>query len=50
MVTTYCVSYTGQKGRRKSADLRGQIADSYSVRCRTVESMSTGGNPSRVEK
>jgi len=38
------------KGRRKCADLRGQIADSYSARCRPVESISTGGSSSRVEK
>lgn len=39
-----------QKGRRKCADLRGQVTVGYSAWCRPVESMSTGGSPSRVEK
>lgn len=39
-----------QNGRRKSADLRGQITVSYSAWCRPVESMSTGDSPSNVEK
>ena len=39
-----------QKGRRKCADLRGRVTVSYSAWCRPVESMSTGGSPSRVEK
>ncbi len=39
-----------QKGRRKSADLKSQMAVGYSVRCNPVDSMSTGGRFSNVAR
>lgn len=44
------VTKATQKGRRKCADLRGQIAVGYSACCKPVESISTGGRSSSVEK
>ena len=39
-----------QKDHRKSADLRGRIAVSHFAWRRPVESISTGGRPSGLEK